>query len=135
MAAYSLAPYLFKMYYHIRGVFDQHFIMGNEEHGVFPAVDKVLEPFESFDIKVVRRLIKEQDGRIFHEQAQQLGLDLRGDCRGKEGDLPGVVVRGRQLWTGCGASMSHVPDLPTALPWTGGGSRGSRFHSCMGESE
>ena len=65
---------------------------------------------------------------------QHLGLNCGEGWRGKEGDLPGVVVKGGQLWTGCGASMSHIPDFPTALPWTGGGSRGSRFHSCMGES-
>ena len=54
---------------------DQGLVMGDIEDRQLAPGDEVLEPAQRRNIQIVRRLVEQQDVRLFHQQAGQLHLD------------------------------------------------------------
>ena len=70
-------------------VVDEGFVMGNDHHGLGVVHQKILQPFDRFDVEVVRRLVQQQQVGFLQQQFGQ--LDAHAPSARELGGLPRKV--------------------------------------------
>lgn len=95
MAGDGFPPHLLEMEDDGGGVFQQGFVVGDEQNGPGRLADKALQPFQGGDIQVIGGFVQQQDVGIPGQQTGQAGFHLLAARQAARGALAFQPVGGQ----------------------------------------